>query len=528
MWLLLMPAAIIIVWIWRKQADPRAQWRDIIEPQLLEHLLVGQKTGVRFKPIHWAAAVIMLGGIAAAGPTWEKEPPPFVEDHALMVVALDLSRTMDAVDVPPTRLERAKQKVRDLAALRSGSRTGLVVYAGTAHLVLPPTEDPELLDLFLGALDTGLMPVSGRHPAEALALADHVLAVESAPGTILFITDGLEETEIPAFIAHSQQSSHQVIALVAGTSQGGPIRGARGRFVTDAHGKPLHAGLDREVFSRLSSAAGVPVASLTIDKTDVEWVQQRALHHLQVMEEKNADVRWREFGYFGTFPLLLLAGFWFRRGWTVRWTPGLVLPLIVATALCLPEPAGANFRFIDLFLTPDQQGRWYFEHGDYVTSAQRYQDPLWKGLAYYRAGDSASALAQFAGLDSAEAFFLMGNCYARRRDYPAAVGAYDNALKRREVFPEATENRRLVASLIPRKPKPPEEGEADPNLDPDDIKFDEKGKRGKPGKIPQFKIQPDQMAKLWMRNLHVSPAAFLREKFRIEADAQTKKPKGPP
>jgi Ca-activated chloride channel family protein len=119
----------------------------------------------------------------------------------------------------------------------------------------------------------------------------------------------------------------------------------------------------------------------------------------------------------------------------------------------------------------------------------------------------------------------MGNCYARTKDYPAAVGAYDHALKQRQVFPEAAENRKLVAALIPKKPKDPEEGEADPNLDPDEIKFDKKGKKGKAGKVPQFKVKPEQMAELWMRNLTISPADFLREKFRIEADNR-KKPAG--
>jgi len=595
-WLLLAPAGLAIVWLWSRQADPRARWRDIIEPALLDHLLVGERSGVRFTPIRLVAVSLVLAGVAAAGPTWEKEPPPFVEDRAPMVVALDLSRTMDATDVPPTRLERAKQKIRDLAAVRSGSRTGLVVYSGTAHLVLPPSEDPALLDLFLEALNTDLMPVSGRNAVAALAVADRTLAVESVPGTVLFITDGLEASEIGKFADHARTSPYQVIALAAGTTEGGPIRGKNGRMAVDKQGKPLQARLDREVFSRLSSEAGVPVASLTLDETDVEWVQRRAMHHMQVMQEKTAEVHWKEFGYYGTFPLVLIAAFWFRKGWTVRWLAVFVLATVTGTVCSTYATAQTNsnskseapnskqtsdsteiindtsrtpnskqasnlkfeapngmqkspiandkskmtneqsqdrlgfdawiLKFLAaFFLTPDQQGRWLFEHGDYVKAEERFRDPIWKGLAYYRAGDYRAALEQFARLDSPEALFLMGNCYARTKDYPAAVGAYDHALKQRPVFPEAAENRKLVAALIPKKPKDPEEGEADPNLDPDEIKFDEKGKKGKAGKVPQFKVKPEQMAELWMRNLTISPADFLREKFRIEADNR-KKPAG--
>ena len=64
-----------------------------------------------------------------------------------------------------------------------------MVYAGTAHLVLPPTEDPALLEIFLAALETDLMPVAGRNAAAALALADRLLEKETAAGTVLFITD---------------------------------------------------------------------------------------------------------------------------------------------------------------------------------------------------------------------------------------------------------------------------------------------------------------------------------------------------
>ena len=149
---------------------------------------------------------------------------------------------------------------------------------------------------------------------------------------------------------------------------------------------------------------------------------------------------------------------------------------------------------------------------------------MWKGLAYYRNGDYAAALAQFARLDTPEAFFLMGNCYAHMKEFPASVGAYDHALKGRPTFREAIENRKLVAALIPKKPHDDQEGEADPNLDPDDIKFDKKGKHGKSGSVPQVRVKPEQMAELWMRNLNVSPADFLREKFRVQADETKRSP----
>src|SRR5262249_26638108 len=275
----------------------------------------------------------------------------------------------------------------------------------------------------------------------------------------------------------------QVLLLGVGTPAGGPLRNRDGSMATDTSGRPLQGRFDGESLKRLSNAADIPLASVTLDDSDVEWVQRRAEHHLQVVQAQNTELRWKEFGYWLTFPIALLGAVWFRRGWVVRWVP------MVALAILFAHPnsgQAAQLRLIDLFLTPDQQGRWYFDRADYKTAGERFQDPMWKGVALYRAGDYRSALEAFAARDTADAFFLMGNCYARLKQYPAALQAYDNALKERPGFPEAQANRKLVAALIPKQAKDDEEA-ADPDLKPDQIKFDEEGKKGKFGQVMALK-----------------------------------------
>jgi Ca-activated chloride channel family protein len=519
LWLLVIPAAIVLVWIWHRRADVRERWKGIIAPHLLEALLVGNRSGFRLTPIHLVATGLILGAVATAGPTWEKEPPPFSDDKAPMIVALDLSKTMDAVDISPTRLERAKQKVRDLMELRAGSRTGLVVYAGSAHLVLPPAEDAALMALFLDALDTSLMPRRGRDAAGALAIANGLLDKEPVAGTVLFVTDGVDPDSEGAFVTHRDHSRHQVLMLSVGTSGGGPIRQRDGRIETDASGRPIRATFDKAAIERFTSAADIPLASVTLDDTDLQWVQRRAQRHMQAVQEKDADLHWKEFGYWLVFPVALLAALWFRKGSVVRWVAGVML----CASFGLPSPGhAAGVSLLDLFLTGDQQGRWHFDRGEYTAAAAHFKDPLWKGIALYRASDFGAAIEQFANLDTPEAYFLMGNCYARSKDYPRAVVAYDNALKARPDFPQALANRKLVAALIPKKPK----GDADDeevDMDPDQIKFDEKGKHGKMKQIDAAALKK-QTAAMWMRNLKISPADFLRQKFEIEAAEQQRRP----
>jgi len=148
---LLVPAILLPVF-WFRRNSVRARWRNIIDPLLLEHLIVGDTVRRRIQPIHTLALLIVVGAIAVGGPTWQHERPPFNQDKAPLVIVLELAHSMDATDVAPTRLERAKQKVLDLAAARKGARTGLVVFASTAHLVVPATEDPAMLELYLPAL----------------------------------------------------------------------------------------------------------------------------------------------------------------------------------------------------------------------------------------------------------------------------------------------------------------------------------------------------------------------------------------
>ena len=515
--LLLLPGPLLVYWFVRRREDARQRWKGLIAGHLLEHLLVGRREGRRLRPVHLVAAVLLAAIVAAAGPAWERELPPFAEETAPMVVVLQLSQSMDAIDVAPTRLERAKQKVRDLVRLRPGARTGLFVYGATAHLVLPLTDDGGLMETFLAALSTDLLPVDGDNPAAGLAAVERLLEREEAPGTIVFLTGGIGRGAAPAFRRHRETSDDAVIVLGFGTSRGGPIRVGENRFLTDSAGRRVMARLDAEALRRFGEETGVPVLTATVNDDDVEWVARRAQSHLEIVREETAPERWHDAGYYLTFPVALLAALWFRRGWTIRWSSLAILVALIAG----PNPAAAQgFHWMDLFLTADQQGRYYFERGDYATAAERFEDPMWKGIALYRAGEYEAAVDEFAGLDSAEAQFLLGNCYARLGDYPAAVAAYDDALARRPEFPEAEANRALVAALIPKEPEDEREQQGEPTFTPDEVKFDEKGKKGKAGEIEEGLLSEEDLAEIWMRNIQVSPAGFLRWKFLIQAERE--------
>jgi Ca-activated chloride channel family protein len=187
---------------------------------------------------------------------------------------------------------------------------------------------------------------------------------------------------------------------------------------------------------------------------------------------------------------------------------------------------------INFWLTPDQQGRCCFEKGDYAAAAERFQDPLWKGIAYYRSKNFEAAVEQFARVDTAEGYFNLGDAYARLGRLEQAVMSYEETLRRTPDDIATRENRDLVESLIQKKKKAkeeePPEGQ-EPTYNPDEIKFDEKGKKGKKGEVDQAELSAEQIQQMWMRRLQTTPSDFLRLKFAAQAEeSKTSRPQGKP
>ena len=99
-----------------------------------------------------------------------------------------------------------------------------------------------------------------------------------------------------------------------------------------------------------------------------------------------------------------------------------------------------------LWFTPDQQGRRHFERSEFVEAAETFHDPLWQGVAWYRAGEFRKAAQALARRDTPEAHYNQGNAPVMLGQYKTAMACYDRALERRPGWREATENRALAAA----------------------------------------------------------------------------------
>ena len=183
-----------------------------------------------------------------------------------------------------------------------------------------------------------------------------------------------------------------------------------------------------------------------------------------------------------------------------------------------------DFPFV-FILTPDQQGRYYYERGEFNKAARAFTRPLWKGLAFYAAKDYASAAPLFAELDNAQGYFYLGNALARQERLAEAVDAYNKALGLQPDFEEAAFNLDWVTGLLELEHKEYEDaGGTGGKLRADKIVFDERAKNARQTTTAQEMkaaqgLSDEQIQTMWMRRVQTTPGDFLRLKFSYQEQA---------
>jgi Ca-activated chloride channel family protein len=288
-WLPALIPVVLLWWLLRRRTDARRSWRGIVAPQLLTHLLSGEEKKSRFGPLGLIAIGWLVVVVAIAGPTWKHEPAPFANDVAAIAIVMKVSSSMITEDVQPNRLARATEKIQDLLKERGSAKTSLIAYAGSAHVVMPPTKDAGIIDTFAQALSPKIMPVEGDVGADALKMADQTL-VEAGGGSILWITDSIAPDQT-AGLAAWRKSSSTVVRLVP----------------------PLFAGVELDAVRTAASSVDARVVRLTADDSDVEELASAS--KFANVNGGDANQRWAESGYWLTPVVAFFLLPFFRRGW---------------------------------------------------------------------------------------------------------------------------------------------------------------------------------------------------------------------
>jgi len=313
-WLLIIPLAIYLLVRMNNRFSAAAQWQKTISPHLLTHLINANKKQSRLRPYQLFIAALILMSLSLSGPAYKPILTPYTQDRAPLVIALQLTDSMLAKDQPPTRLDRAKQKIRDIIKNRPGARTSVIVYSGSAHTVLPLTDDVGLIEIYLDSLEPIIMPQPGNNPGIALALIINLLMNEEIPGTILFMTDGIDSSHLESFENFSQTNPNQLLFLAFGSDDGGRID--TGNETDDAQ---LAPGIDINGLNKIAKASKGTVVRSSVDDADINRIIRLAHSYLVNAASNDEKIQWHDAGYYLVWLIALVALFWFRRGWTIQW-----------------------------------------------------------------------------------------------------------------------------------------------------------------------------------------------------------------
>lgn len=304
-WLLLLIPAALVTWSLVRRQDPMRAWRTVISPELLEHLAISRRERrSRLRPVYMLGLLWLSGILAAAGPAWQREATPLTEDQAALFIVQKVTPDMLAQDIQPSRLQRSAQKIGDLLTLRPGTQTGLIAYAGSAHLVMPLTSDPDVIGFFAAELVPDVMPVPGDEPLRAVELARERLLESGLPGTVVVIADRLDSAYASGISQRDGADVH-VLAMAAGPE-----------VVPPADSPPAPA-LDEKAMERAAKAGGGSLVLATPDDSDVRQLSARIESSIAAAPAQDGE-RWKDNGYYLLVLFFVLALSFFRKGGAVR------------------------------------------------------------------------------------------------------------------------------------------------------------------------------------------------------------------
>ncbi len=441
-WLAIVPLLAWLLWrLWHRQLQV-GRWQRLLPEAFHAALLTRGR--LRHSRLPWLVLGLawLLAVIALLGPSWQRFEQPSIKRSDPLVVLLEVTPSMLAADVAPTRLEQAKRKLLDLLERRQDVQTAVVVFAGSAHTLVPLSDDLATTRNLLAAVHPALMPEPGQRADLAVARGLELLRQAGlGRGRLLLIGSSLDQHERSAIATLLQGQGERLLMLGVGTEQGAPIAGENGSFLKDTNGAILIPRLDNAGLQRFAAELGGRYRQARLGDEDLAalgLLDQAGT--LQRDDEVTRLEAWLDQGYWLLLPLLLLAALAGRRGWLF------CLPLL----LLQPQPASA-FEFEDLWLRRDQQGQRLLEAEQPAKAAERFADRRWQAMALYEAGDYAGAAERFAEGNTAADHYNRGNALARDEALEAAIEAYEQALELQPDLQAAQRNKVLVEELLRRR-----------------------------------------------------------------------------
>ena len=308
---------IPILFMWWRASQSGDQWQKVCDAHLLSHLLVGKGTKSKFSLLVFTIAWL-IATIALAGPTWKKEPQPILRKEQAAVILLDVSVSMLAGDIKPSRIERAKFKVLDLLKNTNEGQVALIAYTDEPFVVSPLTQDAKTVASLVPVITPEIMPVFGSDLNKALKMAGDLLTQAGLQnGSIIVVTDSKPKSASFSTVKKLKTEGFDTSVLAVGTEQGGPIPLSQGGFLKNKKGDIRISKLEPKALKDLAKAGGGVFTTLTANNQDVnKLVKQVSRQDQRFLDEEESEMKsdlWQDNGHWFLLLILPVILFGFRR-----------------------------------------------------------------------------------------------------------------------------------------------------------------------------------------------------------------------
>ena len=438
-WIVLIPIAILLIFFFKRRMLTIGNWEKLIDKRLLPYVMSRrQLSDNQYK--WWLISLIsVLSIIALAGPTWERiEQPSFRTDQSL-VIALDLSRSMNAQDITPNRLTRAKLKILDILERRQGAQVALIVYSANAFTVTPLTSDTDTIIALINSIDTSIMPSRGSYPALAIDKGLQLLNQASVSnGEIILVTDGGITSDSFSSAQKLRDEGYRLSALGIGSMNGAPIPKETGGFITDNTGQITISRLEVDDLKDLVEIGGGNYTSITSNDQDIDTLLSEVYSAVRESDDSVTTDQWKEFGPWLLLIIVPFGSLLFRKGWVF---------IFLLTIMPIDNSVYA-LDWNDLWKTRDQQAKEAMERGDYDKAIELFEDSEWLAAAHYRAGNYRQSANGYNNNSNIDHLYNHANSLAKIGQFEEAIENYEKVIAEEPNAEDALYNLNLLKDLL--------------------------------------------------------------------------------
>jgi Ca-activated chloride channel family protein len=492
MWLwLFIPMAILMILLWRNRvAEFENAGKGIIAPHLAKVFSLQSDRKSALGPILLTVVSTSILLLSLAGPSFKLSSEKQLK--APLIIALDLSSSMEEKTGTLSHLEQGKLILGDLLGRGFNRPVSLIAFAGSAHQVLPPSDQLELLKLYLGYLDPSVMPVQGSDINQLSKTVDSIPAAQDFGFDLLLLTDGFEG-DVKQFNS----------------------------WLGEAQASGIVVSLTEQAAEQMKSLSLKQLNDADLSPTDDQLYAMVTKLESQNLSREKAT---RNIGYWLLYPFGLLLLYFFRRGFNLHWVAAILLVVNLT-------PNTAHAAFIDWWLTSDQQGAYYFEKGDFKEAALRFDSEQWKAAAFVQAKQYKKAVEIYYRQDDLIGLYNLATTYTKARNYSKAQALYQLLLEIEPDNADAKKNLAIVVALIEeikrmsesQQEEGGEQSTKPANLDEmidSSLGADKEAVGTIEVEIEKLSLEEilasEQKKAQWLRDISRSPRQFLGAKFQAQ------------